>query len=342
MWALTAQGAALALVLAEKLGSCDVFVSERDDIFDERLKSLNKETPVHRFQSLKQAVSEQFERYSRHVFFMATGIVVRVIAEHVVHKTKDPAVVVVDDKGTFAVSLLSGHIGGANDLAVRVAGVLGATPVITTATDVNGLPSVDVMAVQKGLAIENPEAIKTVNMAFISQKPVGLYDPYGFFNEFKVFERVGRADADVLIDDQNHTAKPGTLVLRPKILVAGIGCNRGTEKEEIRHLLFETLEDHGLSPLSLAALASIDAKQDETGILELAEELNLTVLFFGKDELKIIETIETPSEMVEKHMGVKSVCEAAAILASNKGNLIVPKRKSVNATVALARMNFTL
>jgi len=334
---LTSQGAVLAMTLSEHLEGCDLFLPERLGRVSD---SINKPCTLYHFESLKQAVSETFNRYAAHVFFMATGIVIRVIAEHIVHKTHDPAVVVVDDRGTFAISLLSGHIGGANDLALRVSAILGATPVITTATDVNHLPSVDMMAVEKKLTIENPDMIKRVNMAFINGKQVGIFDPYGFLSDQKEFDRSALHDVNVCIDDRLGSAKPGDLVLRPITLVAGIGCNRGTEKSEIRELLFETLEQNKLSWRSLAFITSVDVKHDEAGILELADELNLPLKFYSRDELNTIETIETPSLMVEKHIGVKSVCEAAAILGSGKGNLIVPKRKSTNATVAVARINY--
>lgn len=338
LWALTSQGAALAKTLSEQLKDCDLFFSDR---LDRSADSDDNPCTTYRFESLRQTVSERFNDYSAHVFFMATGIVIRVIAEHIVHKTHDPAVVVVDDRGTFAISLLSGHIGGANDLTLRVSAILGATPVITTATDVNYLPSVDMMAVYKKLTIENPDMIKRVNMAFINGKQVGIFDPYGFLSDQTAFDRSALHDVGVCIDDRLGSARPGDLVLRPKTLVAGIGCNRGTEKSEIRELLFETLEQNELSWRSLALITSVDVKQDETGILELADELKLPLTFFSRDELNTIETIETPSLMVEKHIGVKSVCEAAAILGAGKGNLIVPKRKSTNATVAVARINYT-
>jgi cobalt-precorrin 5A hydrolase len=336
LWALTPGGAALALALQDQLEDSELFVPESLETDSGRM---DKSRAVHRFQSLKQAVSDHFDGYDAHVFFMAAGIVVRVIAAHIVHKIHDPAVVVVDDRGFFAVSLLSGHIGGANALALRVSAILGSTPVITTATDVNGLPSVDMMAVEKGLFIENPGAVKHVNMAFLNKKPVGLVDPYRFFRDKTTFFQPETAEPKVIIDDRLVMTGPCDLMLRPGTLVAGIGCNRGTEKQEIRDLLFETLEQNRLAKKSLAFIASVDVKQDETGILDLADELNLPLRFFSRDELNTVKNIETPSLTVEKHMGVKSVCEAAAILGSDRGTLIVPKRKSTNATVAVARMN---
>ncbi|MCK7510842.1 MAG: hypothetical protein MZV70_46760 [Desulfobacterales bacterium] len=131
------------------------------------------------FASLKTALAERFRAYRGHVCVMATGIVVRLLAGLLVHKAEDPAVVVVDEGGGFAISLVSGHLGGANALARQVAAVLGARPVITTATDVNGVPAVDVVALELGLAVENPEAIKAVNMALLAGEPIAGARPGG-------------------------------------------------------------------------------------------------------------------------------------------------------------------
>ena len=343
LWALTPNGAELALKLSDhlngcSLGGCRVFLSKNPDVM---VKSEGKQADIQGFDTLKQTVNAHFHEFTAHVFFMATGIVVRMIAPWIVHKTKDPAVVVVDDQGHFSISLLSGHIGGANMLAARVATVLEAIPVITTASDVNSIESVDMMAVEKNLMIENPEWVKQVNMAFLTGKPVGLHDPYGVFGDKDGFDRSGHHAVRVFIDDRTDSICESGLVLRPKILVVGIGCNRGTSTGEIRDLLVKILEDHHLSPLSIGTIASVDVKGDELAILDLADELDVRLDFFSSDELKTVDGIETPSEMVEKHMGVKSVCEAAAILGAARGTLIVPKHKSQNATVAIARMSFT-
>jgi hypothetical protein len=170
IWALTPNGAALARIIADGMTGSTVFLSDKlaagiDDAF--------------RFNRLKEEVDRQFAGFPRHIFIMATGIVVRSIAGHLVHKTTDPAVVVCDEAGQFAISLVSGHVGGANALAPEGGHRYGGQPVITTATDVNRVPAIDVIAVQAGLAIENPEAIKAVNMALLTGSPIAVHDPYG-------------------------------------------------------------------------------------------------------------------------------------------------------------------
>jgi len=287
---------------------------------------------------------------------MSTGIVVRLIAPLIRHKTEDPAVLVIDERGLHVISLLSGHMGGANALALEVSDLIDSDPVITTATDINAVPAVDILAAQKNLFIENPAAIKYVNMAMVTGNPIFLHDPYNFLtedlNDISVisFERRGdmpedspRGDlrAGVFIDDITLDLPNKMLILRPLSLVAGIGCNRNTGLDEMKGFLFDVMKKSALSPKSLKGLSSIDVKSDESGLSALAKEMDLPIQFFTKEELNSVETIQNPSTMVEKYVGVKSVCEAAAILGSNQGQLIVPKQNTRNVTVAIARTSFT-
>ena len=336
VWAITPQGVSLAERIAAELPKVKLFVTEK------------LETPARGavcFDALPEAVARHFRTYAGHVFIMATGIVVRVIAPHILKKTEDPAVVVVDDRGRYAISLLSGHLGGANDLARRVAAAVGAQAVITTATDVNEVPAIDMLAKQQDLCIENPQAIKTVNMALLAGEPIEVHDPFGVLAD-RIPNAVplmpgGAHFARVYVDDRTQGTAGVALVLRPRSLVAGIGCNRNTDTAEIRELLLGTLRESGLARESLKALASIDLKANEPGLIALAEELAVPVEFFGRDEIgRVEDDVLNPSGAVEKHIGVKSVCEAAAILASRGGALIVPKRMTRNATVAIARVSF--
>ncbi len=303
---------------------------------------------------LTDAVALEFNRHAGHIFIMSTGIVVRAIATLIQHKTVDPAVVVIDDNGRFVISLLSGHIGGANRLANDVAGILGAIPVVTTATDVNRKPAIDVIATEKGLKIENPRAIKAVSMALLTDEPVAVHDPWRWLENSlpgaicfsgttsgETWALPDQMAAGIFVADTICRLPSRVLVLRPPSLVAGIGCNRDTPKEEIRDLLFGTLAQFGLAPDSIYAITTIDLKSDEAGLVDLAADLNVPLKFFSKNKLNQVKDIPTPSAMVAKHVGVKSVCEAAAILASQNGQLIVPKQNTRNVTVAIARRAFT-
>jgi cobalt-precorrin 5A hydrolase len=302
------------------------------------------------FDGLADAVAREFHRFEGHVFIMATGIVVRTIAPHLRGKTEDPAVVVVDDRGRFAISLVSGHVGGANRLARQTADLLGATPVITTATDIHGKPAVDLVAARRGLFIQNPGRIKAVNMALLADAPVAVHDPGGWLgNRLPGATPLAVGDAGagaddppvVWVDDGARSPDSHILVLRPPSLVAGIGCNRGTRRKELREFLLRTLQAFALAMESLWTLASIDLKADEAGLRALAAELDRPILFFNREELSGVEDVTSPSALVNHHVGVPSVCEAAALLAGRRGGhrcrLIVPKQISGNVTLAIAR-----
>ncbi len=337
LWAVTPGGGRIAAEIAKRCPDADLHLSAS-------LSSPEKN--ARQFNRLSERMPQCFHDYGGHVFIMSTGIVVRVIAPLIRHKTTDPAVVVMDEAGRHAVSLLSGHIGGANALARRIAAMIGAVPVITTATDATGAPAVDAIAVEAGLFIENPDAIKGVNMALLTREPLPIHDPHGLIRK-----ALPRPEArfspcqdrpGVYVDDLLVDLSPRILILRPRWLTAGMGCNRNTPAREMRSLLLETLAAHRLSPASLERIASIDAKRDESGLLALGEQLGLPIDFFDRNRLEQAEGVRTPSAMVAKHMGTPSVCEAAAILASGNGTLIVPKQRTRNVTVAIARRDCSL
>lgn len=347
VWAITPNGVNLSKTIVAAMPDADVFLSHKLQV---------EGIPVKRFTALAETFSEEFHRYDGHVLIMAAGIVVRMIAPLIQSKVKDPAVVVVDDRGLHAVSLLSGHIGGANALTIQIADCINANPVITTATDVNLAPAIDVLATEKHLFIENPQNIKTVNMSLLKGHKICLHDPFkclaGLIPDSipwsdahkKHGSRAADEDADknqmtrIYIDDVQAKLPPQTLVLRPPTLMAGIGCNRNTAMQEMKELLERVFDQFNLSLYSLTGLASIRLKGDEAGLLALAEDQGLPLKFYDREELNQVKTIENPSLMVEKHVGVKSVCEAAAILAAQNGTLVVPKQTTRNVTLAVARL----
>ena len=310
------------------------------------------------FTQLTRAVSDKFHHYDGHIFIMATGIVVRSIAPHLIHKTADPAVVVLDESGNFAISLVSGHLGGANALAQQVAQILNGQAVITTATDLSQVPAIDLVAKDRGLKIENPDAIKAVSMAILTGTPLAIYDPFGQMREIpwphppqiipsrnsedQVADAYLHADAGIYVDDKVVSTLPKkVLILRPPTLTVGMGCNRNTPTKELRALLESVLQKFNLAPGSIGMLASVDLKANEPGLLNLARHLNLEITFYTTNQLKQIDQVPTPSDLVKNHIGVHSVCEAAAILSAPRGDLIVTKQKSPNVTVAIARRDFT-
>ena len=337
VWAITPDGLKLARTLVEALPGCTLFAS--DALGSDPLAG-------PRFSRLKPAVADYFSRFDAHVFIAAVGIVVRVIAPLIEKKAVDPAVVVLDDRAQHTVSLLSGHLGGANALCREVAALLDSRPVITTATDLHGVTAIDLVARERELAIENPEAIRHVSMALLAGEPAVLVDPYrllaGAFAEGETVDAAS-ADADpdrpaVVVDDRIIPMGRRTLLLRPRSLVAGIGCNRNTPADVLKASLFDALDRFRLAMASLAALASIDVKSDEPGLLALASELNLPLHFFSGEQLKSAGAVPNPSAVVQQHVGVESVCEAAAILGARHGQLIVPKQRTPDTTVAVARI----
>jgi cobalt-precorrin 5A hydrolase len=349
VWSLTAQGARVAYRVATKTADADLYIPSKL-----KLQINTVDCSAFTFTAFSRSVAEVFHQYKGHIFIMSTGIVIRIIAPLIRHKTKDPAIVVLDEKELHVVSLLSGHIGGANELTLQVAEITGADPVITTATDINKLPAIDQIAVEKGLRIENPKAIKTVSMTLLSGKKIMLHDPYKYFrgtlSAAHIMEVDYRPDSDIIAEKRVNLKTAGVFInyiasgmpahflkLRPVILSVGIGCNRNTSRQEIKDFLRKILARFDLSPLSLINLASIDLKADEKGLLELALDLDLPINFYSKTELAQVKAIENPSLMVKKHIGVTSVCEASAILAAGNGSLIVPKQIKGNTTIAIAR-----
>ncbi len=295
------------------------------------------------FKSLSNLISSTFLKYKNHIFITSTGIAIRCIAPYILSKYKDPAVVVLDQKAKFCISLLSGHIGGANKLAKEVAHVTGAVPVITTATDVEDLPAVDVIAKEKNMNIENPSAIKRINRAIVERETLQVFDPEKRLGGLKGITYVSVAEESswdenipgIWVYWKNTNPSKNKLVLHPKCLVVGIGCNRGTSFEEIIGLIKDTFKDYGLSLMSIKALATVEEKGEEEGIKKTAKSLNVELILFSSKELSYIK-VPNPSFCVKKHIGIWSVCEAAAIAGSNMGRLIVPKKKTQNTTIAVA------
>jgi cobalt-precorrin 5A hydrolase len=348
VYALTSAGAALARELVSALPGTRIFLP---------LSLFNAAAGEEPFYHLAPALMANFNNFGGHVVLAATGIVVRAIAPLLKHKAADPAVVVVDQAGLFAISLLSGHLGGANALARRVAQVLGGQAVITTATDSAGLPSLEMLAAELGYGVENLAALARLSMILLDGDQPAICDPQGWLwprlqNSWPgLFAWLSEEQADALRDQplvwvgwRRMDPAPAWLIIRPPALWLGLGCNRGTSVEEMESLLRQVLDDQGLAPACLAGLASVEAKSDEAGLLELAARLALPLKFFSTEELAAVE-VPNPSPMVAKHMGVASVCEAAALLAAGSRRLLVSKHKSPNVTLAVAlaspRENFT-
>ncbi len=308
----------------------------------------------HRYGRLKEAVAEAFSRYDALIFVMAAGIAVRMLAPHLVSKLEDPAVVVLDEQGHHVISLLSGHIGGANALTAELAAALGAEPVITTATDVNGKLAADVVAGQLGLKPWPKDQIKVLNAGILQGEQPG----YGLDQELERRDDYRAALAKLGIEAVCMTAaeaaamtglcafitkkiilpvRHGLLYLQPRRLVAGMGCRRGTTKTELWAALREACARIGREPLDVELLASTEVKQTETGLLLLADSLGREIHFFSNVQLQsAIERYGLQcSPFVEKTIGVGNVAEAAALCCVKSGRIALGKTKFSKVTVAL-------
>jgi len=283
------------------------------------------------------------------ICIMATGIVVRAVAPLIKDKKIDPAVVALDEKGRFAISLLSGHLGGANELAQTIAACLGAEAVITTASDVQGKTALDLWAREKELYVEDFEKLKKLSAKIVNGKRIKVkideaLNIAALPEEFMPAASTMEADAIISCRLIRSTA----LLLRPKSLCVGIGCNRGTSKEEIEREMKDVFRKEKLSYHSVRGLASIDMKRDEEGLIEFAHDNGFIIDFFTKDELnKAISSYHIKgSEAVKAATGAAAVAEPAAILSAKKvcGNirLIRPKVKRGNVTLAIAEAEYTL
>jgi len=301
------------------------------------------------FDGLGRALADNFRRYEGHVLFAAAGMVVRCLVGLLQGKDQDPAVVVADPEGRYAVSLLSGHLGGANELARQVAQALGGQAVITTATDNAGQPSLEMTAREQGLRVENLKALARVSRELVEGGQVPLYDPEGWLwpalaQSAGCFRRLEAPpspaavqDPAVLVAWRGLDASPAWLIMRPPCLAVGLGCNRGASAQEMRELMELVLHQHGLAVGSVFCLATVEAKRDEAGITRLAEELGIIVRYYPAHQLREV-AVPNPSPMARRHMGTESVCEAAALLAAGADRLLVTKQKTKNATLAVAKL----
>lgn len=303
------------------------------------------------FQRTLALTDEIFHRYDGLLYIMAAGIAVRAIAPHAASKASDPAVLVMDECGRHCISLLSGHLGGANAWAREVAAAVGAEPVITTATDVHGRLAPDEAARRLHMRVEPLEALKPVNSAIAEGRPFAwLVDPaLPFADEALAALRSVGADG-VLYDGTCEAAAAAVIsegrlrlsvphvYLRPKNLFVGLGCKRGVSEARIRDAFFGALARVGAAPWQVKSLASVDVKADEEGLLQFAAHMGLPIHFYPAEELgKWADAHHVAqSEFVKKTIGVGNVCESAALREAWKGKTWLPKTKFPEATAAIA------
>ncbi|MCR3921057.1 MAG: cobalt-precorrin 5A hydrolase [Firmicutes bacterium] len=341
--AITPRGRELALDVGMKTGFA-VYLP------DALLEATDLATP---FSGLRETLSSLFSTKKKLLLIMATGIAIRMLAPYLESKQSDPAVVVLDEGGHFAISLLSGHMGGANELAHHIATITGATPVITTATDVSGLRAVDVIAYELGLTVEPFNRVKEYNAAMLRGTTVAVYSDlpvhvFGDLSGLAILPLANLAHQSTeypyraVVTNKRELAGLGQddLMLRPPNLHVGVGCRRGVSAERLNAAIEEVFSKHNLSTTCIAQLASIDVKQDEVGLLAVAQERNVPIRFFSAQEIRAADISCKTSAFVEKKMGVGAVCVPTAMLAAQSKKLLVSKQQLKQITIAVAEAEF--
>ncbi len=358
--ALTRNGARMARTLA---GSLDrdhaLFIDRRFRKDDDSGEAFDL--------PLWPVVKRAFAGYSSLVLFLSAGASIRLLAPLLESKQIDPAVVCVDDAGSFCVSLISGHVGGADQLAQEVAVCLGARAVVTSASHASGTLAVDLLGREFGWRLKaDATTITRASAAVINSQPIGIWQGAGepgwwpdgkpLPGNIAVYatleDLAASACATALIisdttsDLETLLADKITVVYRPRSLVIGMGCRRGVPVEELESLLAEALRENGLSAECLAEIATAEIKRGEPGLEQLAERHGVPLSFLQANELNaVFETnpgaITSKSERAHGLVGVWGVAEPAALLTAGASQLLVNREKTTRATIAIARKDFT-
>lgn len=286
-----------------------------------------------------QKIKRLWARSDALICIMATGIAVRSIAPLVADKKTDPCVIVLDQSGKFVISLLSGHLGGGNELAETVSRITGGIPVITTASDILGKTALDLWARRNNLLIEDSSKLTRITSGFIDGKTIKVYSHNKSIVLPEDLEFTDTAEgADIVITYNKNMTFEGLCCI-PRTLYLGVGCNRGTGAADIEKSFVELCETYGIAPGAFMGICSIDVKNDEEGILLFAKDYGFTPLFFSRDELNMVKDVSFSSAAM-KAVGAQGVAEPAAILgAASSGDdtdLIVRKMKWKDVTMAVA------
>ena len=292
---------------------------------------------------IKKILENAWKEYDGLIFISATGIAVRMVAPYIRSKTLDPAVVVVDDLGRFSISLLSGHLGGANELAQWVADKTESIPVITTASDNRGIEAIDIFAKKNNYDMEDMKSIKDITSMMVNGKTIGFYsetDTVIDYNNLLIIEDLENIDKNIdgmiivasrKIENLNipHT------ILRPKNINIGIGCRKGVEGKRIIEAVQESLEHNKLSDKSIKVIGTVEVKKNEVGILDTAKYYNTPLKIFTIDEIKDVEDQFEKSQFVKDTIGVYSVSEPCAYLLG--GEMVSQKSKHNGITISITK-----
>ena len=340
--AITKNGINIGEKLKELFPNWDIFVPSK-------LSNENKSITWYS-EPTSDKIIELFKNSNALICLFSLGAVIRLIAPYLKDKKTDPAVIVIDDKTNFVISVLSGHIGGANELTQEISEKLNALPVITTAADVNKTIAVDLVGREFGWKIDDETTVTKISAHMVNAEPIGVFQQTGnkkwykklpknviIYNSLEELKK-SNSKAHLIISDtiiDNGLAQE-SVIYRPQSLVIGIGLHWDTTKDTIKDGIEYCLEKFNLSPKCIAKLVSIKKPEDVQGLIDLGKEMQIPVEYVNREELAEIIT-PNPSSTVKAFEGTASVSEAAAIKVSN-GELIVEKQKfPPNLTIAIAR-----
>jgi len=343
--AITKNGIEIGLKLKEYFSDFEIFAPIKFSNNDEKIQWYEDSTT--------QKIVDLFKNNDGIICLFSLGAVIRLLAPHIKDKKTDPAVIVIDDNANFVISVLSGHLGGANELSNEIAEKMGSTPVITTAADVNKTIAVDLVGREFGWKIDDDSNVTRISAFMVNKEKIGIFQNIGkkewwkgklpenisFFSKIEDLKDSDSKGYLVITNDQidDESVLKNSVVYRVPDLVVGIGLHWDTSKETILNGVNETLEKFGLKQNQIAKFVSIKKDRDVIGLIELGIEMNIPIEYIDREELATI-TAPNPSKTVQAFEGTASVSEAAAI-KSSRGKLIVEKQKfPPNLTVAIARM----
>ena len=342
--AITKNGIEMGLSLKNLFPDWQIFAPSKFSDKNEMINWYDDSTSIK--------IVDLFQSNDALICLFSLGAVIRLIAPHIKDKKTDPAVIVIDDKAQFVISVLSGHLGGANELSNNIAAKINATPVITTAADVNKTIPVDLVGKEFGWKIDDDTTVTKVSAFMVNKEKIGVFQDAGEkdwwkkelpnnVSKYENFEGLKNSDSKgfLIISDQIFKDKilENTVVYRPQTLVVGVGLHWDTSKDTIKNGLKSSLEKFHLSSKSLARFVSIKKEKDVEGLIELGKEMDIPIEYIDRVDLADVIT-PNPSKTVQAFEGTSSVSEAAA-LKSSGGKLIVEKQKfPPNLTIAIARI----
>ena len=322
-WAVTKGAGNIAREYQEKLK--EHLKDYEIDVFT--LKKYDVENTIQ-IEDFTSNINEKFSQYDGHIFIMASGIVIRKIANLIGTKDKDPAVLLIDEGKHFVISLLSGHLGGANELTYSLANILKLVPVITTSSDVTGKIAVDTISQKINAELEDLKSAKDVTSLIVNGQKVNILLP----KNVKVSDK-NSADGFILVSNKKNIEYTR---IYPKNLILGIGCKKDTKAEDILSAIENCLDKNNLDIKSVKKIATVDVKENEQGLINAAKFLNLDLEIVSRDKIKKIQNQFEGSDFVEKTIGVRAVSEPVALLSSaGNGKFLVMKEIYNGITISI-------